>query len=103
MQIDPTSNPKGNELADEIIQERASFAQLRGLLKEMSWFRKLAVVQMACNQISAAGPVQHVKLQPLGTFEYELQLAATVIRLLPPDTLIEIAIEILSEVQGRND
>ncbi|MEG4815614.1 hypothetical protein [Microcoleus sp. K5-D4] len=103
MQIDPTYNPEGNELAEKIIEQRASLSQLRALLKEITWFRKLAVVVIACHQAITEGPVEYVKLQPLGEFEYELKAATTWIRSLPPDTLIEIAIEILSEFQDTNE
>ena len=101
--IDPTFNPEGNELADQIIQQRASLAQLRGLLNGMDWTQKIAVAQIACNQISIAGPVRLVQLQPLETSDYELQAAATLMRLLPPDTLAEIAIEILEEPRDHNE
>lgn len=104
MQIDPTFDTEGNELADQIIQERATFAQIRGVLDGMDWAQKIAVAQIACNQLSAAEPVRLVKLEPFEKVaDYELRAVATLMRLLPPETLAEIAIEILEEPRDRNE
>ena len=93
MQIDPTFDTEGNELADQIIQERATFAQIRGVLNGMTWVQKIAVAQIACNQLSAAEPVRLVKLEPFEKVaDYELRAVAALMRLLPLETLAEIAI-----------
>lgn len=104
MQIDPTFNPEGNELADQIIQERASLKHLRVLLNGLSWIQKIAVAQIACNQIGSAEPVQLMKLKPVEeTFDYQLRAAVQLMGSLPPKMLAEIAIEILEETKDRNE
>jgi hypothetical protein len=52
--IDPTFDVEGNELADQIIQERSSFAQLRILVNGMTYAQKIAVAQIACNQMAGS-------------------------------------------------
>ncbi|MEG4915770.1 hypothetical protein [Microcoleus sp. B7-D4] len=93
-----------NDVADQIIQERAALAQVRRTLDEMDWIQKIAVAQIACNQLSAAEPVRLVKLEPFEkTSDYELRAVAALLRLLPPETLVEIVIEILEEPRDRNE
>lgn len=104
MQIDPTFDTEGNELADQIIQERASLKHLQVLLNGMDWNQKIAVAQIACNQIGAIEPTQLIKLHPFGeTFDDQLQAAIILMGSLPPDTLAEIAIQILEEPRDRNE
>lgn len=104
MQIDPTFDTENNELTDQIILERASLHHLRVLLGGMSWIQKIAVAQMACNQIGEAEPVQIMKLKPVQEiFDYQLQAAVVLMNPLPPETLAEIAIEILEEPRDRNE
>lgn len=102
--IDPTFNPEGNELANQIIQQRASLKLLRVLLNGLSWSQKIAVAQIACNQIGSTEPTQLIKLKPFGeTFDDQLQAAIKLMGLLPPETLAEIAIEILEEPRDHNE
>lgn len=104
MQIDPTFDTEDNELADQIIQERVSLKHLRVLLNGTSWIQKIAIAQMALAQISNAQPVQIMKLAPIEEiFDYQLQAAVILMKSLPPDTLAEIAIEILKEPRDRNE
>lgn len=100
MQIDT----EGNELADQVIQERASLKHLRILLGEMNWSQKIAVAQIACNQIGDATDPQLIKLNPMGEkFDSQLQAAIVLMGALPPETLSEIAIEILEEPRDQNE
>ncbi|MEG4529866.1 hypothetical protein [Microcoleus sp. D2_18a_D3] len=93
-----------NDVADQIIQERTSLKHLRVLLNGMSWIQKIAVAQIACNQIAAAEPVQIMNLRPVEEiFDYQMQAAVQLMGSLPPDTLAEIAIEILEEPRDRNE
>lgn len=98
------NTPDNNDVADQIIQERASLKHLRVLLNGLSWIQKIAVAQIACNQIGSAEPTQLIKLHPFGkTFDDQLQAAIILMGFLPPDTLAEIAIEILEEPRDRNE
>ena len=102
--IDPTFNPEGNDLADQIIQERSSFAKLRGLLNGMTYAQKIAVAQIACNQIAGNPSNQLIQLKPIGNrFDDQLQAAFVLLGSLPLETLAEIAIEILEEPRDRNE
>ncbi|MEG4372993.1 hypothetical protein QUB29_26415 [Microcoleus sp. B4b_D2] len=93
-----------NDVADQIIQERASLKHLRVLLNGMSWIQKIAVAQIACNQIGSKEHIQLIKLHPFGEqFDDQLQAAIILMGSLPPDTLAEIAIEILEEPHDRNE
>ncbi|MEG4441986.1 hypothetical protein QUB47_19095 [Microcoleus sp. AT9_B5] len=103
MQVDPTSDPEGNELADKIIQERASYAQLRHLLNGMTYAQKIAVAQIACNQMAGNPSNQLIQLKPIGEFDDQIKSAFVLLGSLPSETLAEIAIEILSEVPDRNE
>lgn len=103
MQIDPTFDTEGNELADQLIQRRSTVGQIRELINGMDWNQKIAAVQIACNQISAAGTVRLVKLDLSKTSDYQLKAVAALVRLLPPETLAEIAIEILEGRHDRNE
>ncbi len=72
---------------------------LRDLLDRLSWKQKIAVAQIACNLIGSTEPIQLIKLQPFGEhFDDQLQKAITLMNSLEPETLSEIAIEILQEV-----
>ena len=102
MQTNPLDTE--NDIADQIMQERAAFAQIRGVLNGMDWIQKIAVAQIACNQISATEPVRLVKLESFEkTPDYKLRAVAGLMRLLPPETLAEIAIEILEEPKDHNE
>ena len=102
--IEPTFNPEGN-VADKIIQQRASLKHLRVLLNGLSWSQKIAVAQIACNQIGSTEPAQLIKLKPFDGeyFDDQLQAAIVLMGSLPPETLSEIAIEILEEPRDRNE
>ncbi|MEG3838912.1 hypothetical protein [Microcoleus sp. herbarium14] len=100
----PTSDTEHNELVDQIVQERASLKHLRVLLNGMTWPQKIAVAQIACNQIGSAESVQLVKLHPFGeTFDDQLQAAIILMGSLPAEALAEIVIEILEEPLDRNE
>ena len=103
MPIDPTTDTEQNEILDRLYRQRTAFAQLSRLLNGMNWTQKIAVAQIACNQISAAGPVRLVKLEPLKSSDYELEAVAGLMRLLKPETLAEIVIEILEEPRDQNE
>jgi hypothetical protein len=99
-----TNRSFDNDVADQIIQERASLKHLRVLLNGLSWVQKIAVAQIACNQIGAAEPTQLIKLHAFGeAFDDQIQTAIILMGSLPPDTLAEIAIEILEEPRDRNE
>lgn len=96
MQMNPTANPEGNDVADKIVQEQTSLIHLRILLQGLSWPQKIAVAQIACNQIGSRKSVQLIKLHPFGkTFDDQLQAAIILMGPLPAETLAGIAIEIL--------
>jgi hypothetical protein len=96
MPTNPTTDTKNNNLADQIVQERASLSHLRVLLKSLSWPQKIAVAQIACNQIGARESTQLIKLHPFGeTFDDQLQAAIILMGSLSADALAVIAIEIL--------
>jgi hypothetical protein len=104
MQIDPSFDTEHNELADQIITERASLSQIRTLLNDLDFSHKIAIAQIACNQIGSAEPGQLIKLHPFGgNFDDQLKAAIVWMRSLPPETLTEIAIEILEEPRDRNE
>ncbi|MEG4419412.1 hypothetical protein QUA70_12485 [Microcoleus sp. LAD1_D5] len=104
MQIDPTYNPEGNELKAQIIEQRASLKHLRILLNEMDFGHKIAVAQFACNLIGSTQLPQLINLKPFREkFDGQLQAAITLMGSLPPDTLSEIAIEILEEPRDQNE
>jgi hypothetical protein len=50
--INPTLDPEGNELTDPMMKEHSSRARLRGLLNGMTYAQKIAVAQIACNQMA---------------------------------------------------
>lgn len=96
MHTNPTADTENNDLADRIVQERASLSHLRVLLKGLSWPQKIAVAQIACNQIGARESTQLIKLHPFGErFDDQLQAAIILMGSLSVDALAVIAIEIL--------
>lgn len=100
--IDPTLDAKRNELAqDQIIQQRASFAQIRALLGGMSYAQKIAVAQIACNQMAGNPSNQLIQLKPIGEFDDQLKASFTLLGSLPLEMLAGVAIEILEESRDR--
>ncbi|MEG4290602.1 hypothetical protein Q5692_18975 [Microcoleus sp. C2C3] len=104
MQIDPTFDPEGNELKQQIIEQRASLKLLRVLINELDWPHKIAVAQIACNQMAGNPSNQLIQLRPIGDrFDDQLQAAFVLLGSLPLETLAEITIEILEEPRDRNE
>jgi hypothetical protein len=92
------------DIRDQIIEQRASLNQLRALLNDLDFSHKIAIAQIACNQIGSAEPGQLIKLKPSGErFDEQLQAAIVWMGSLPPETLAEIAIEILEEPRHENE
>ena len=85
-----------NDVADQIVQEQKSLIHLRILLQGLSWPQKIAVAQIACNQIGARESTQLIKLHPFAdNFDDQVQAAIILMGSLQPETLAGIAIEIL--------
>lgn len=104
MQTNQTADPEGNDVADKIVQERTSLIRLRILLQRLNWYQKIAVAQIACNQIGSRESVQLTTLHPFGaTFDDQLQAASILMAALPAETLAGIAIEILEEPRDQNE
>ncbi|MEG4807923.1 hypothetical protein QUA82_09860 [Microcoleus sp. F8-D3] len=95
---------ESNELEEQIIQERASLNHLRVLLSEMDFGHKIAVAQFACNLIGSTQLPQLINLKPFREkFDDQCLTAIKLMGSLPPDTLAEIAIEILEGPQDTNE
>ena len=97
MQTNQTADPEGNKVADKIEQEQTALIGLRMLIERLTWPEKIAVAQIACNQIGSRQPVQLVKLHPFGgaNFGNHLEVASILMAALRTKTLAGIAIEIL--------
>ncbi|MEG4579342.1 hypothetical protein QUA71_06865 [Microcoleus sp. MON1_C5] len=90
------NTPDNNDVADQIVQEKASLKHLRVLLQGLDWPQQIAVAQIACNQIGARESTQLIKLHPFtGNFDDQLQAAIILMGSLTPGILAQIAIEIL--------
>ena len=95
MQTNQTTDLEGNE-ADKAEQEQTALIGLRMLIQRLSWPEKIAVAQIACNQISSRQPVQLLELHPFGAnFGNHLEVASILMAALRTKTLAGIAIEIL--------
>lgn len=93
-----------NDVANQIVQEQKSLIHLRILLQGLSWPQKIAVAQIASNQIGARESTQLIKLHPFtDNFDDQVQTAIILMGSLQPETLAEIAIEILEEPRDRNE
>lgn len=69
----------------------------------MTWVQKIAVAQIACNQIGSRESVQLIKLHPFGeTFDDQLQAAIILMGSLPTEAVTEIAMEILEEPRNHD-
>ena len=102
--IDQTFDPEGNELADKIIEERASLALLRVIVRDMTYSQKVAVAQIACNQMAGSPSNQLIQLKPIGgEFDDQIKSAFVLLGSLPLETLAQVAIEILENVTDRNE
>lgn len=64
-QIDPTFKTEGNELADQIIQERASLKNLRLLLNELDWDSKFLAIVVAISLRKKKQVAILTKFQPI--------------------------------------
>ena len=96
MQTNQTADPEGNKVADKIEQEQTALIGLRMLIERLTWPEKIAVAQIACNQISSRQPVQLLELRPFGaTFDNQLAVASTLMATIRTKTLAGVAIEIL--------
>lgn len=92
------------DITAQIIQQRESLKNLRVLLNGLDFSHKIAIAQIVCNQIGSTEPTQLIKLKPFGEyFDDQLQGAILLMASLPPETLAEIAIEILEEPRDRNE
>jgi hypothetical protein len=102
--IDPTFDVEGRELADQIIQDPSSFAQLRIRVNGMTYAQKIAVAQIACNQMAGSPSNQLIQLKPIGgEFDDQLKLAFVWLGSLSLETLAQLAIEILEECTAPNE
>jgi len=102
--IDPTFDIEGNEIADQIIQESASFALLRVLVSDMTHSQKIAVLQIACNQMAGSPPTQLIQLKPIGgEFDDQIKSAFVLLGSLSLETLVQVAIEILETLTECNE
>jgi phosphotransferase system IIB component len=102
--IDPTYDPEGNELADQIIQERSCFAQLRVIVNDMTHSQKMAVAQIACNQMAGSPSNQLIQLKPIGgEFDDQIKAAFVLLGALPLEKLAQVAIEILEKFTDPNE
>lgn len=103
MHANPTANTENNDFADRIVQERL-ISHLRVLLKGLSWPQKIAVAQIACNQIGVRESTQLIKLHPFAErFDDQLQAAIILMGSLSADALADIGIEILVTLIEVND
>jgi len=84
-----------NDVADQIVQEQKSLIHLRILLQGMTYAQKIAVAQIACNQMAGNPSNQLIQLKPIGEFDDQLKASFTLLGSLQPETLAGIAIEIL--------
>jgi hypothetical protein len=102
--IDPTFDIEGNKIADQVIQEGTSLALLRVLVSDMTHSQKVAVAQIACNQMAGSPPNQLIQLKPIGG-EFDDQIKSTFVLLgsLPLETLVQVAIEILQTLTECNE
>ena len=95
MQTNQITDLEGNE-ADKTEQEQTALIGLRMLIQRLTWPEKIAVAQIACNQISSRQPIQLLELHPFGaTFGSHLEVASILMAALRTKTLAGIAIEIL--------
>lgn len=95
MQTNQTTDLEGND-TDKIEQEQTALIGLRMLIQRLSWPEKIAVAQIACDQISSRQPLQLIKLHPFGAnFGNLLEAASILMATLRTKTLAGIAIEIL--------
>jgi hypothetical protein len=102
--IDPTFDVEGRELPDQIIQDPSSFAQLRIRVNGMTYAQKIAVAQIACNQMAGSPSNQLIQLKPIGgEFDDQLKLAFVWLGSLSLETLAQLAIEILEECTAPNE
>jgi len=102
--IDPTFDVEGRELADQIVQERSSFSQLRILVNGMTYAQKIAVAQIACNQMASSPSKQLIQLEPIGgEFDDQIKSAFVLLGSLSLETLVQVAIEILENLTDRNE
>ena len=102
--IDRNFDIEGRELADQIMDERSSFSQLRTLVNGMTYAQKIAVAQIACNQMAGSPSNQLIQLKPIGgEFDDQLKLAFVWLGSLSLETLAQLAIEILEECTAPNE
>ena len=95
MQTNQTTDLDEND-TDKTEQEQTALIGLRMLIQRLNWPEKIAVAQIACDQISSRQPVQLIKLHPIGaTFGNHLEVASILMAALRTKTLAGIAIEIL--------
>ena len=104
IRLDPTCDPEGHEIADQIIQYRASVARLRSLLNNMTYAQKIAVAQIACNQMAGNPSNQLIQLKPIGErFDDQIQDVFVLLGSLSLETLAQVAIEILEKFTDPNE
>lgn len=95
MQTNQITDLEGNE-ADKTEQEQTALIGLRMLIQRLNWPEKIAVAQIACDQISSRQPVQLIKLHPFGAnFGNHLEVASILMATIGTKTLAGVAIEIL--------
>ncbi|WP_293341095.1 hypothetical protein [Microcoleus sp. CAWBG58] len=89
-----------NSIKSRIIRQRASLSHLRHLLSHVNWSQKIAICQLACNQIDQRERL--VQVLPVGgEFDTKIKAAIALMAELTPDILSEIVIEIMESYQNN--
>jgi hypothetical protein len=91
-------------IIDLIIQERTAYAKLNNLLDAMNWHQKMAVGQLAYNMIDSTEN-RILNVEPVNLhFDDMVKEITKLLRILPPETLAEIACDIVQGTfENRNE
>jgi hypothetical protein len=87
-----------------LLGDRSSLALLRVIVRDMTYSQKVAVAQIACNQMAGSPSNQLIQLKPIGgEFDDQIKSAFVLLGSLPLETLAQVAIEILENLTDRNE